>query len=377
MNNLVYNFCWKFLCKYIFIRRVSFILVLACLFDASCSSIVESPAIATKQILETAESGLTPQPESLPKDGGCERPYTESSIWNVPIDWSVAQIHPDSKKMMDEFWSGTSWIGSDPSQYAPNIYFVDEATPLVSVKLRKNRFRDAFNDIEIQYGEPASTILMPIPLGAQPAPGTDGQLVVINTDTGEEWGLRVGAKDLFGNWSADGAYRYSIRNSGIPPADFGQRGAGIGNFSGIIRKCEVERGTIEHAVTLAYNFPCAPDVCRANGLPEVIPPFVTTDGKGQSKNDIPEGARIVIDPEISKEEISKACSGVEGCIIWVVAMQKFGGFIVDDSDHPKTYPEGNATANWDPKIWSSDMLRNIPPQWYDVIDWSYQITTVQ
>lgn len=313
------------------------------------------------------------QSESPPADHGCSRPYAESSIWNVPIDWSMARIHPDSKKMLDAFWDESRWIGSDPAQYAPNIYFVDETTPLVAVKLRKNRFRDAFNDTAIQYGELSASILMPIPLGAQPAPGTDGQLVIVNTDSGEEWGINKGVINMFGKWVADGAYRYHIQNSGIPPHGFGQRGAGIGQFAGIVRACEVDRGYIEHAVTLAYNSPCAPDVCRANGWPEVIPPFTKTDGEGNSKYDIPEGARIVIRPDISPERIATACFGIKGCIVWVVAMQKFGGFIVDNSGHPKTYPEGNATANWDPNIWTSDMLLNIPPEWYDVIDWNYPV----
>lgn len=316
----------------------------------------------------------TTQPDISSSDVGCVRPYVDSSIWNIPIDWSIAQIHLDSKEMMDAFFNDSNWIGSDSSQYAPNIYFVDNKTPLVSVKLRKNRFRDAFSDIKILYGEPASTVLMPIPKLAQPAPGSDGQLVIVNQDTGEEWGMIKSAKDFDGNWIADGAYRYSIQSSGIPPVGFGQRGAGISQLAGIIRPCEIERGFIDHAVTLAYDFPCAPDICQENGWPAVIPPFSKTDGDGKMQYDIPEGARIVIRPEISLDEIDKACLGKKGCIVWVRAMQNYGGFIVDKSDHPKTYPEGNATAHWDPNIWSSQMLRNIPPEWYDVLDWNMPFT---
>ncbi|MDP1713489.1 MAG: hypothetical protein Q8L41_01980 [Anaerolineales bacterium] len=363
--------------KNVLSQKLLIVFVGAVLMGAACSPVLESPAGEVGAIENINGDEQASQLGNVKDQDVCSRPYSKSSIWNVPIDWSVARIHPDSGKMMDAFWNGTRWIGSDPSQYAPNIYFVDGTTPLVPVKLSKNRFRDAFNDMEIQYGEPASTIWMPVPPGAQPAPGTDGQLVVVNRDTGEEWGINKGEIDLLGNWLADGAYRYHIRNSGVPPLGFGQRGAGIGNYSGIIRRCEVERGSIEHAVTLAYDYPCAPDVCRVNGWPEVIPPFTKTDGRGLSNGDIPEGARIVIHPEISKEEIIKACSGVKGCIVWVVAMQKFGGFIVDNSGHPKTYPEGSATANWDEKIWSSDMLRNIPPEWYDVIDWNFPSTIVQ
>jgi predicted sugar kinase len=51
-------------------------------------------------------------------------------------------------------------------------------------------------------------------------------------------------------------------------------------------------------------------------------------------------------------------------------MQEYGGFIVDNSGHPKTYAEGNATANWDPSVWTDDMLSHIPSDWYAVIDWN-------
>lgn len=306
----------------------------------------------------------------------CERPYPDSSIWNVPLDWSIAKIHPMSDLMMSAFFRSRDWIGADTSQYTPNVYWVSSSTPLVPVKLTKNRFRDAVNDQALLYGEPAGIVWMPLPVEARPARGSDGQLVVINRDTGEEWGLNKGSIDSQGNWSAGGIYRYHIQNSGIPPEGFGQRGAGIGQLAGIVRRCEVDRGRIEHAVTLAYDYPCQADVCQLNAWPASIPPFRKTDGRGKSPFDIPEGARLAIRPEISQQEILDACAGIKGCIAWVSNMQEYGGFVVDNSDHPKTYAEGNATANWDPSMWARTMLKNIPPDWYVVIDWNYPSTQV-
>ena len=63
-------------------------------------------------------------------------------------------------------------------------------------------------------------VRMPLPSDARPAVGTDGQLVVINMDTGEEWGLNNGYRYSEGHWFAGGVYRYSIQNSGIPPEGF-------------------------------------------------------------------------------------------------------------------------------------------------------------
>jgi hypothetical protein len=278
--------------------------------------------------------------------------------------------------MMAAFFESSQWIGSDATQYSANVYFVDNTTPLVSVKLRSYSFRDASTDTQVARGQPGGTVRMPLPAQAKPAPGTDGQLVVVNLDTGDEWGLNKGEVRLSGEWYAGGAYRYSIHNSGIPPKGFGQRGAGIGQLAGIVRPCEVERGYIDHAVTLAYDYPCMEEVCRLNGWPAYIPPFTKTDGRGSSPYDIPEGARLVIRPEITRQQIESACSGMKGCVIWALAMQEYGGFIVDDSGHPKTYAEGDATAHWDPAVWTGDMLKNIPPEWYAVIDWNHPSTKV-
>jgi hypothetical protein len=242
------------------------------------------------------------------------------------------------------------------------------------VKLMENRFRDAINDQALLYGEPAGVVWMPLPQEARPAQGSDGQLVVINLDTGEEWGLNKGRVDNAGNWSAGGIYRYHIQNSGVPPEGFGQRGAGIGQLAGIVRRCEVDRGHIDHAVTLAYDFPCQPEVCQRNAWPAAIPPFRKTDGRGDSPFDIPEGARVAIRPEISKREITEACAGIKGCLVWALGMQEYGGFVVDNSDHPKTYAEGDATAQWEASVWTRNMLKNIPPDWYVIIDWNYPST---
>lgn len=358
--------------------RIGLIVVIAVILIALYRSQPTHPDIDTTNA-PTMPFASTPSVTIVPPVEGasCKRPYPDSSIWNVPLDWSMAKIHPMSDLMMSAFFESRDWIGADTSQYTPNVYWVSNSTPLIPVRLIKNRFRDARNDQWLQYGEPAGIVWMPLPVEARPAEGGDGQLVVINADTGEEWGLNKGTVDSQGNWSAGGIYRYHIENSGIPPEGFGQRGAGISQLAGIVRRCEVDRGRIDHAVTLAYDYPCEEAVCRLNAWPASIPPFRKTDGRGNSPFDIPEGARLAIRPEISEQEITEACTGIKGCIVWTLNMQEYGGFIVDNSDHPKTYAEGDATAHWDPSAWRRGMLKNIPPDWYVVIDWNYPSTQVQ
>lgn len=359
-----------------------FFFVLRILQLASENANQSVPPSPTIEPLPTQDHVSTPVSNAghitpiAPNEDSCQRPYQESSIWNIPIDWSLAKVHPMSDLMMAAFFEEEDWIGSDASRYTPNIYWVSNDTAQVPVKLREYRFRDALDDRTVKYGEPAGTVWMPLPPGARPAIGTDGQLVVINTDTGEEWGLNVGYIDATGKWFADGAYRYSVENTGIPPEGFAQRGAGIGQLAGIVRRCEIDRGRIDHAVTIAYDYPCAPEICKQNGWPASIPPFRKTDGRGTSQYDIPEGARIAIRPEITKEQIEKACDGVKGCVLWIQNMQEYGGFIVDNSGHPKTYAEGNPTAKWEPDVWNKDMLNHIPTDWYVVIDWNFPSTKV-
>ena len=93
-----------------------------------------------------------------------------------------------------------------------------------------------------------------------------------------------------------------------------------------------------------------------------------------SKFDIPDGARLAIRPEITLELINQTCRALRGCVVWVLAMQRYGGFIVDNSDHPKTYAEGDETAHWDRNVWTPNMLRHIPPSWYVVLDWNFPST---
>jgi hypothetical protein len=357
--------------KTLLIIACSVFLIAACVPSTDVSQ-MRAPSTEPQMPTENRSTVAPPRNEN-----GCYRPYSETSLWNVPIDWSKAKVHPNSASMLEAFFKSDAWISSDTSQYAANLYFVTNKTPLIPVTLEPGRsFRNAMDDIDIQFSEQGATAWMPLPPDAQPAAGTDGELAVINLDTGDEWGLVNGKINDLGQWSAGGVYRYHLQNSGIPPKGFAHRGAGIGSFAGLVRPCEIERGYIGHAVTLAYNSPCAPKVCQANNWPAVIPPFTKTDGIGKAQFDIPEGARLVIRPEITREDIIQACSGVEGCIVWAQNMQEYGGFVVDNSGRPKTYAEGDATANWDKNVWFDGMLRDIPPAWYVVIDWNYPSTTV-
>src|SRR5215216_4029279 len=72
-----------------------------------------------------------PERQANEIDTSCKRPYPDSSIWNVPLDWSIAKIHLMNDLMMKAFFKSRDWIGADTSQYTPNVYWVSNGTPLV------------------------------------------------------------------------------------------------------------------------------------------------------------------------------------------------------------------------------------------------------
>jgi hypothetical protein len=167
-----------------------FVNLLFCLgfFLVSCTPSVQVQEILEgKKSSESQDPGLNPQSDEM----GCKRPYGDESIWNVPIDWSIARIRPNSASMIAAFFKDNHWIGSEASKYTSPIYFATNETPLVTVQLNNGRsYRDAFDDRNIKFGVQGGTVQVPIPVLAQPAPGSDSQLAVINLDSGEEWGIK-------------------------------------------------------------------------------------------------------------------------------------------------------------------------------------------
>ncbi len=51
---------------------------------------------------------------------------------------------------------------------------------------------------------------------------------------------------------ASNGYHYNTAWSGVPPRGFSSRGAGVPYLAGLVRKCEIEQGHIDHALAFVY-----------------------------------------------------------------------------------------------------------------------------
>ena len=301
----------------------------------------------------------------------CWRPYSDDSPWNTLISDTGLNYHEDSDifvQTLSDAQDGSS-LGSNPDSYTYPVYEVTDETPLTTVTF-SGVFSNVINDgktLERQSG--GGTVQVPIPDNASPSAGSDAQIIIVNTDTGDEWAFFVAERDGDGNWSAKNGYHYNINWDAVMPDGFGSRGAGVSYLSGLIRKCEISEDSLNHAIAFAYDYPCSSSVCNSNGYPYYVWPASKSDGKGTESGDLPQGARLHISPPPTESELKKWCGSDTTCEIIVNALEKYGMFVIDNSGHAKMYPESNVTANWGDML-TDKTVREIPLSRFKVLEFS-------
>jgi hypothetical protein len=277
----------------------------------------------------------------------CQRPYAASSPWNTPIESSptIAAGSAVGIAMIE------GELTSDPTQYTYPVYEVTRATPRAKVEIagRYSRVTDGGRSLELRDG---GSERMPIPELARAAAGSDAQIILIDRESGDEWGAwRLDRAER--GWRAQNAYRYNVRWSGVPPrapsgAPFASRGAGLTYLAGLVRPCEIARGRIDHALAFAYDWPSA----------RFIHPATKSDGAADDRRALPEGARLQLDPGLPTELLeARGCD--PACITIAEALQRYGMYVVDNAGRPKVMLEYEETAHWEGLV-TADTVTPIP-----------------
>ncbi len=282
----------------------------------------------------------------------CGRPYKRSSPWNRPIGQSARVDERSDFHIAGAF--GDQRLSSDPTQYTYPVYRVTRRTPRQRVSLGGyfSRVRAGGRRISNQSG---GTVRMPIPPNLTPAAGTDAQIVIVDRTTGEEWGAWQVERDGAG-WRIENGYRYNTRWSGVPPRRFVSRGAGVTYLAGLVRPCEIRRGRIDHALAFAYDFP----------TPEHVYPATKSDGSSSDPADLPEGARLQLDPSLTRARLrGMGCRGP--CLTIARALQRYGMYVIDKSGRPKIMLEYEATARWRGRL-DQNTVRPIALSHFRVLD---------
>ncbi len=222
---------------------------------------------------------------------GGNPPFSPSSVWNAPVP-SNAPLDRSSSRLVGqlgvELQRETAghvgpWINI--WQYSVPIYRVSACEPTVPVHLDHRQapaLQQAFSAV-------------PIPPGAQPAGGTDQEMVVYQPSKDrmwEFWEMHRQADGWHASWG--GAIDGVSANPGYfhgpgPTRSWGASASGLSVMGGLITPEDVRGGTIDHALAITL-----PDV-RAG---QFALPAERTDGKDAAPNGIPEGAHLRLDPSL-------------------------------------------------------------------------------
>jgi hypothetical protein len=288
--------------------------------------------------------------------------YSTFSPWNTPIA-ADAPVHPDSQAFVQRIQTARSdghlrQLTSDPLQYTYPLYRVDQATPLRTISL-SGVYSEVLDEATTRRRS-APTLQVPIPPDARPSAGTDASVIIWDPATGEEWGFWQFADNGDGTFSATNGYRYSTRWLGVPPSApdrFMSRGAGLPYLAGLVRRDEMDAGRIDHALAFAYDYPS----------PEHVWPATKSDGWGQIDLDVPEGARLQLDPRYTEADFAAWGLSREGRIM-ARALQTYGMYVIDRAGRPKVMIEDELTGRWNGTV-TAATLSPIPWTAFRVLDW--------
>jgi hypothetical protein len=233
------------------------------------------------------------------------RTFAADSPFNVLIRNSPT-LDPDSAAMM-AYTSRSRQLNANLFEYGIPVFTATFFSPAFNVTCSMSG----------TWGScPLSQHPMRIPSTATPNVGSDGAMTVIDTTTNsvaEYWrAQRTGS-----TWSAAWGAVNILSGSGWGGAS---TGAGASRLAGLIRVSEIQAGLIEHALVLQID-----NACQA----AVRLPAIKTDGESTRADCIPEGARLQLDPAVNIDLISRITPGERTVAL---AMQKYGGYVIDHAD---------------------------------------------
>jgi hypothetical protein len=263
------------------------------------SGSAESPSTSTTLIPSSSTDAQGTTTTSVAPAPAPARVFAETSPFNTPI--------PDNpvldRESQDIAATLSQKVVADLYEFGIAIYEADGSTVRVAVDCTER-----WGTCLLESG------LQRVPDDAQPAPGSDGTLVVIDwieRRTVEMWRA---VQLSNGSWSTAWGTTTPIDGTGIP-AIFGN-GSGVSHLAGVIRVDEIARGRIDHALVFSTSNACRDDYRY---------PATKTDGQSTRTDCVPEGARIQLDPSIDIESLG--LTPAEHTI--ALALQKYGAYAVD------------------------------------------------
>jgi hypothetical protein len=227
-------------------------------------------------------------------------PFSPTSSWNTPVGSNASYTELN--------WPGSTGYNYSVNwdAYSPAVYDASSTDPVVQVSVPGG------------WGYPGGTISVQMPLAANGAAGTDGELLVVDGDTVHNFWQ-------FNRTSATTATASSYGDTNVmtgtgwgtqsPFLSAGTTAVGSSELGGLLVKAETDTGQINHALQLVVDSSLVKSGFTGNAI--------AGDG-GSSSGIVQEGDHLAIPPG------TPVPSGLSPLGQKVFrAYQKFGAFVVD------------------------------------------------
>ena len=231
-------------------------------------------------------------------DHNRSRVFAGSSFWYQPVSGKVplaansAAVVANAVHQMHQYYGSPDRtdVAINTTSYAAPVYIAAAGTPTVNVG-----FNDCQNKGFFDAGLKAQWTAVPIPAGAEPADGTDQEMVVYSPSQNRLWEFWV-TKHTGNSWSAcwGGRLDNVSKSSGIFPGGYGTTATGLPFMGGQISLADLKAGVIKHAIGIAFV------ETRSNVISW---PAQRTDGWIDDPNVPAEGQRFRLDPALNIEAL--------------------------------------------------------------------------
>ena len=265
-------------------------------------------AIDRADVTESTSAGTTSVPPastppvSTPPPAATRLPgqvFAPSSFWyqrlpaNAPLAANSAAVASNALRQMHQYYGSADRtnVAINTTSYAAPVYIAGPNDPKVNV---------GFNDCQgkgyFDSGLRNQFTGVPIPANAQPADGTDSEMVIYSPTEDRIWELWV-TKKVGNTWSAcwGGRLDNASNSPGIFPGQYGTTATGLPFMGGQITVNELTTGQINHAIGIAFVETRAGTVSW---------PAQRTDGWVNDTTAPAEGQRLRIDPTLNIDALN-------------------------------------------------------------------------
>jgi hypothetical protein len=258
------------------------------------------------------------------------RLFSTSSPWNVP---ATGGVDPGSVAMTSSGMPGSladSFLQAgrnldiagtdDYPDYGIPVFEGQATTPRVAVRDTNGWWGGGFAAV-------------PIPADAVPARGTDHHLSILDRGAHTLWEFWEMQKAADGQWTAGAGAQFDTTGPGYrnQPNQIGARAYGGAAAAGLIRRDEIVRGEIRHALAMAYNWTRGKTYAQGLGVDGVTQNIAShndnvTDANRNTVANIPEGARLRLKAAV---DVAARCGANAACRTIGTALKTYGAFMVD------------------------------------------------